>query len=313
MSRSSYWLLTGPVLVTLFGACSAADPGAEAQAVGSTAGLSHEVRARHERVRAFFRDRAQSESVAQTRTESGTVVDWLPKPGNLPALPPTPAAFKDGLTPAARTELQAQPEARGPAGTVPRVRFDVEAYLRAVGEQVPEDPSQVLNEGPDRELKLDELLKFPRARLPSAVRSVAGLLDVSPAGAEAGVTRLALGRGVRSQRESIVVGASLDDQPTLFTYYTTNGSRSAGDWLGGFDQRQAGFCQVSQTVVAGERLALPRRPRACRWPSSSTMDAGGSSPQANGSDFIRAVETWPAEKTPSRAIANARFYFREMG
>jgi hypothetical protein len=41
------------------------------------------------------------------------------------------------------TELDVQPWARGPEGTVPTEGFDAEAYLAERGENIPEEPSDV--------------------------------------------------------------------------------------------------------------------------------------------------------------------------
>ena len=52
-----------------------------------------------------------------------------------------------GVEQLAKTELQAQPEARGPKGTVPVVRFDVETYL-STERDLPENPSDELTKIP---------------------------------------------------------------------------------------------------------------------------------------------------------------------
>ena len=108
----------------------------------SPAELAAELRDRQDRVRAFFVERlARLDIQETTRTRSGNVVDWLPKRElSSPPPPPRPPRQLEEGEAYAKTELQAQPEARGPAGTVPKIRFDVESYLKWIGDDVPMQP-----------------------------------------------------------------------------------------------------------------------------------------------------------------------------
>jgi hypothetical protein len=239
-------------------ACSAADPGPE-PAVASKFRFSREVEARHERIRAYFRERESEGRVASTRTPGGTRIDWVAKPPDLPTAPPLPLASKSspsGVRPLS-TELQRTPAARGPAGTLPRVRFDVEAYLNRAGAAAPDDPSRVIldTSPPSAGFELDALLALPASPLRSGRRAVFGSLDLTQLVEEQPLAHRSvwIARGSASRRQSIAVGVTPSEPPALFVYFTTRGGRG-GDWLGGFDQNQAGFCQVSETVVPGDRL-----------------------------------------------------------
>lgn len=246
-------------LSVVLAACSAADPGPE-PAVATKLRFSREVEARHERIRAYFREHDSEGRVASTQTPGGVRIDWLVKPADLPPAPPSPAG--DGSSPSGArplsTELQRTPAARGPAGTVPRVRFDVEAYLSRAGAAAPDDPSQVMRDTPppSASFDLDALLALPASPLRSGRRAVFGSLDLAELIEEQPLARRSvwIARGSRSRRQSIAVGVTPAQPPSLFVYYTTSDGKRAGDWLGGFDQYQAGFCQVSETVVPGDRL-----------------------------------------------------------
>jgi hypothetical protein len=240
-------------------ACSAADPGPE-PTVANQLRFSREVEARHDRIRAYFREREGEGRVASTQTPGGVWIDWLAKNADLPPAPPLPTADDSSPSGARRlaTELQRTPAARGPAGTVPRVRFDVEAYLNRTGAAAPDDPSLVILDTapPSAGFDLDALLALPASPLRSGRRALFGSLDLTQLVEEQPLARRSvwIARGSPSRRQSIAVGVTPSQPPALFVYYTTSGGRRAGDWLGGFDQRQAGFCQVSETVVPGDRL-----------------------------------------------------------
>ena len=121
----------------------------------------------------FEKKRARHDVVATTRTKSGQVIDWIrPKsqveggriataPGELKSDAPKdrvdnpyldtglPTALKSArqVEAKAATELQLDASARGPAGTVPIVRFDLESYLREV-KDLPDDPLKILSKVP---------------------------------------------------------------------------------------------------------------------------------------------------------------------
>jgi hypothetical protein len=91
-----------------------------------------EVEARRQALRDYFaKRRARLPIVATTRTEKGQVIDWVPRDSQYPGLKvaappktdPMPALERKGER-LSGFELARQPQARGPAGTVPILRRD---------------------------------------------------------------------------------------------------------------------------------------------------------------------------------------------
>ena len=138
----------------------------------STATLSSdELDARRARILRYFEQRrAHYQVVATTRTKTGQLIDWInPESqvsGGIIATPPTeslarapkervdnpyletelPKALRERAQNEhcrrAETELQLDPSARGPKGTVPIVSFDVERYVRTA-KFLPDDPTKL--------------------------------------------------------------------------------------------------------------------------------------------------------------------------
>ena len=100
---------------------------------------------RRDRVRKYIAERKRRRNVqATTRTDSGQLIDWIPRSDDGSVDPP-PAAVRS-LPPGTqrvRTELEDQPWARGPEGTVPTEGFDLEHYFEHAGDEVPEDPADI--------------------------------------------------------------------------------------------------------------------------------------------------------------------------
>ncbi len=116
----------------------------------STAAQKQDLEHRRNAVRRFFDEMLAGLDIQETtRTELGTIVDWLPAGPRLHSPPPNPDPLEllEGEE-LARSELEFQPWARGPEGTLPHARFDVERYLEVVGENVPNDPEDVLDAVP---------------------------------------------------------------------------------------------------------------------------------------------------------------------
>src|SRR3954470_5583097 len=132
---------------------------------GGTGTAEAERQRRADRIRSYFQDHSKQRSVVTTtHTKSGQTIDWIRPESQIPEgqkLAVAPTATGSVRTPAgnktkidvytkppslndrvAKTEVQLDPEARGPAGTVPVVRFDVENYLKTV-QDLPENPADV--------------------------------------------------------------------------------------------------------------------------------------------------------------------------
>jgi hypothetical protein len=135
-----------------------------------------EYESRSQRIAAFFKERQARYGVASTtKTKSGQVIDWIKLENQLPdgqeiAQPPVENDLKlserqetneylqmelpESLRKLARqelkakTEFQTDPSTIGPPGTVPVVRFDLKAYLKAHPTFLPSDPREVISKIP---------------------------------------------------------------------------------------------------------------------------------------------------------------------
>jgi hypothetical protein len=213
---------------------------------------------RRSAVRQYFQNRvADLDIVATTQTDSGTIIDWVPiKPSrNRPKPPPMPKLpeLHEGES-WARGELADQPWARGPEGTSPIVRFDVEEYLREVGDNVPDNPV--------------DALKFPapapsskgyyynRYRLTQPTCSGQGgaacgnwggysqieLWDVSVAAGDHSIAQIAIARGSGTYFQTVETGKieTSSGGPKFFTYFTIDNYAEGGsEWTGGYNDGAA--------------------------------------------------------------------------
>jgi hypothetical protein len=292
------WLLA-PMLTLIMLALSVVNgtaPAAAQPANQPTEVLSAaELQARRERIGRFFQDRGQRRKiVATTVTPSGQTIDWIrpesqtadgflaqpPDPSVADASPDTempPQFSPPGLTAPVegrvQTEVQRYPSARGPAGTVPVVRFDVEKYLASV-RVPPENPQDVFRKMPPPEtpqaIRRELLPPAPESnnryyvywdRFGTFYGSV-GQINIwntaGPVNNETSIAQVAVTRGTPTQTVEAgkIEYQSLngDLQPHLFTWYTTNGYASTGDWVGGYNFLVDGWIQVSPTMMPGMSL-----------------------------------------------------------
>ncbi|WP_164002294.1 neprosin family prolyl endopeptidase [Pyxidicoccus caerfyrddinensis] len=284
MLRKSYALRGATLLYLVLSGCGSQDaPASEATVAApstdrtarAVAPLTEkELELRRERIREYFRARlSRLDIVATTRTDSGQVIDWVPAPRDVPEMPPPPEEkMPEGTSPLpetpgpedkdapVQTELQLQPWAQGPAGTVPVVRFDVENYLRLETEP-PENPEDVFERIPEPSPASNDRYygnwnKTGGPFFGSA--AIINLWDTSgPVDNETSIAQVAVMRG--NPIQAIEVGKieleSLngDKAPHLFTYFRTNGSED-GDWEGGYNQLCDGWRQVSTQIVPGAKL-----------------------------------------------------------
>jgi hypothetical protein len=266
------------------------------------------------RLRTYFLDRAkQTTIVATTRTESGQIIDWIRPESQLPSgakfaqapptvRPRTPPQYATriatytkpdgGREQLARTEIQAQPRARGPKGTVPVVRFNVDAYLE--GERdLPERPEDVLKKVPPPSPDSNSRYYGVWQRFDTffGTSGRINIWDVSgPNSAESSIAQTAVIRGTPMQAiEAGKIELSTlngDDRPHFFVYFRTNGSAS-GDWVGGYNTLVKGWIQVSSSVAPGMSLA--------NW--ASTVNGNQYSLDLevrlwNGNWWVRAAGEW---------------------
>lgn len=233
-----------------------------------------ELELRRERIRAYFRERlARLDIVATTKTDSGQLIDWIPAPRDVPEMPPRPdekmpedsrplpeTREPEDKDEPVQTELQAQPWAQGPDGTVPVVRFDVENYLRLESEP-PENPADVFKRIPQPSPASNDRYYGHWNKTGGPFFGSAAIVNVwdtsGPVENETSIAQVAVIRG--SPMQAIEVGKieleSLngDRHPHLFTYFRTDGAEE-GDWEGGYNQHVDGWRQVSKKIMPGAKL-----------------------------------------------------------
>ena len=234
------------------------------------------------RIRAYFQDKAKRRPiVATTRTKSGQIIDWV-KPesqvdGGVLAAPPamvpkqeTPELNRNtfltreigikNTEAEARAELQLDDGARGPQGTVPIVRFDVDTYLK-LAKIPPKDPRDVLTKVPPPAPASNNRYYAVWQRF-GTFYGTAGRINIwntdGPVGNETSIAQTAVIRG--DPMQAIEAGKielqSLNGNrdPHFFTYYRTNGTAS-GDWVAGYNTLVDGWIQVSPRVAPGMAIS----------------------------------------------------------
>jgi hypothetical protein len=160
----------------------------------------------------------------------------------------------------ARTEVQLDPSAMGPKGTVPIVRFDVDSYLKENPKFLPKDPMQILSKVPPPAPAANNRYYAVWQRFGDVFGSI-GRINIwnttGPVGGETSIAQVAVIRGTPMQaieagkiEHSALAPAK---RPTFFTYYRTNGAAS-GDWVAGYNALVDGWIQYSGSVAPGMSL-----------------------------------------------------------
>jgi Neprosin len=255
-----------------------------------------QVQERRERIRRFFQERLhRRQIVATTVTPSGQTIDWIrpvsQTPDGILAQPPEdatpdadpgittlpqskPPAAATQMEGRAQTEVQLYPSVRGPAGTVPVVRFDVEKYLASV-KVPPDDPREIfMKKRPPTTLRSRSKELPPPApesndryyvnwRTYRTNYGSAGYINIwdvyGPVPTNETSIAQALvsgGTPVQTVEAGKIELQTLngDTNPHFFTWYTTN-DYAQGDWVGGYNALYDGWIQVSSSVAPGMSLA----------------------------------------------------------
>jgi hypothetical protein len=286
---------------------------AQAQPPATSALTAAEKQRRSERIRTYFQERTRQRAViATTRTGSGQIIDWIRPESQLPPgqkLSPAPQAARankpsqyttkvstyvkaPGVERLAKTEIQAQPRARGPRGTVPVVRFDVDSYLKNERD-LPERPEDVLKKAPPPSPDANNRYYGVWQRFDTFFGTSGRINIWDTAGPNSGETSIAQTAVIRGNPMQAIEAGKIessplngDDLPHFFTYFRTNGQAS-GDWVGGYNTQVKGWIQVSSSVAPGMSLAS--------WDST----VGGNQYSLdlevrlwNGNWWIRAAGEW---------------------
>lgn len=250
-----------------------------------------ELKRRRNMVRDYLtRQRAQLDIVTTTVTDSGQVIDWI-RPesqiasGNLASPPPQPErphmpdVEHDNVIPSVG-ELVRQQHARGPAGTVPVVRRDIDEVINAMmppehlqdflsksgNTQNPANVNSIPNPGDSAHiyahtsqyidnLGADGLINVWNPYVQPVSEEIAYWGEFS-----LGQVAVVNENGTADEKETIEAGWQDfpafygDNYPHLFIYYTTNGYTEKGDNLGGYNRDVKGWVQYSRTTFPGMRL-----------------------------------------------------------
>jgi hypothetical protein len=237
-------------------------------------------------VRAYLESRQQQmEIIATTTTRRGQVYDWIDinsqVPGGQVASPPPLDPAPDRSSPGdtcgpllARSELEEEPEALGPPGTVPVLRTDpdriyapgsVQDFLSKYGdasdipsniheEDVPppqvgpifnhfyaKSHMKISNYGGEGYINLWEpFVLYKREQSTAQIAVTAGGSPTPLETVEAGWH---------------VLGSRYGDFSTrFFVYFTTNGYTEQGPLKGGYNMVQSGWVQTSRTTPPGTIL-----------------------------------------------------------
>jgi hypothetical protein len=227
-------------------------------------------------IRAHFKARVDAlPRVATTRTPLGQTIDWVhPHPEALKRVPPPPPqrpagdTTPDGFQP---TELEVSPSARGPAGTVPVVRFDVEDYLQKAVD-LPENPADIMRKAPPPSPEgggINLGYYYGAWRHEGTYIGTGGFINTwQPYVAtysdhslmqEATFTQIGTKGQPGAVGQSVEAGAYKsfffgNNQTVLFTFYTTNYWDTYGDWVSSYNAVYQGWQQVSSTKAPGVYL-----------------------------------------------------------
>lgn len=230
-------------------------------------------------IRAYFEGRLERmEVAATTRTPSGQVIDWVPIESQLPSgqsladppSDPVPVTSPDGdrVDRPVRFELEQDGVERGPEGTVPVLRKDLERidFGQSLGELLGKypDPARVYpiagrlqapppsTDGPHRYASTSQgIIAFGGDGTLSAFDPYGENTD------DFSLMQIALTNGDTGRLQTVEAGWQQrkdsygDWYPHLFTYYTTNGYTSDGDNQGGYNEDIDGWVQYDGQVHPG--------------------------------------------------------------
>jgi hypothetical protein len=253
----------------------------------------------------FIQRQQRLQVVTTTTTRSGQVLDWIDPStqGTVDRLAPSPPLPSVDKLPSTDTdpehpeqslilELEEQPEARGPAGTVPVPRKNLAeiGYGRSLQDflskrgPIPADQQGMdaiaqresgsrAQKQPDMALLADPYIHM-YANSGQSIRCFGGegainlwnpyveWSDEFSLG-QIAIAHLVFNVSIKKWqvRHTVEAGWQVckdfygDWQPHLFVYYTTNGYASDGDNIGGYNQDVDGWVQVSNTQYPTGRLS----------------------------------------------------------
>ncbi|KAI9835784.1 MAG: hypothetical protein M1837_003668 [Sclerophora amabilis] len=224
-------------------------------------------------IRKYFKERTDKlQIIKTTKTRSGKKIDWVPmeSQGHLATPPPEPS--QPQMSTPLQFELDEEGVEKGPEGTVPIPRKDLdaisfnrplEAYLsKTRGSR--RGMSHLLGPEADSTPAPQDTSAHRYGSSQQAVTCYGGQGNLSywdPSLEAAGdFSLLQIGMiNANSQQHVQTVEAGWqvyqelhgDYAPHLFTYYTTNGYSQQGNNLGGYDTDVGGWVQYDSTIFPG--------------------------------------------------------------
>lgn len=251
-----------------------------------------EQKRRRDMVRDYLaRQRAELDVVATTVTDSGQVIDWV-RPGSqvasgrLATPPPLPeeasADEHRGAVPSTG-ELAQQQHARGPEGTVPVVRRDIDEVINAMSPpgSLRDFLSKSGNAGDTGEV---DSIPAPGDAAHMYAYTSQYISNIGASGyinlwnpyvypvseavdtwGEFSLGQVAVANETDTQEEKETIEAGWqdfpalygDNYPHLFIYYTTTGYTDSGDYIGGYNRDVKGWVQYARSSFPGMRLTHP--------------------------------------------------------
>jgi hypothetical protein len=219
----------------------------------------------------FMDRRSRRKAVHTTRTPGGQTLDWIPVESQVPdgkietppPAPPAPAA--DEKTRHAEFELENPSVERGPAGTVPVLRKNLDALheTTSLKEYLSKRGGLLVNK--DRQKGPADPNPFGFFHATSG--QGASMLGCSTwlnlwnpyveTSTDHSIMQCGLQNYDNPRLQSLEGGWSVDHSlngdwaPHLFTYYTTNGYTNDGDNIGGYNQDVDGWVQYSGSIYPG--------------------------------------------------------------
>ena len=234
-------------------------------------------------IAAFLQSRqSRLNSIQTTTTPLGEVVDWISRDAQQPAAalatPPPPSVVvnpENQVANLVQFALEAAPGLRGPQGSVPVLRPNAANVNPSRG------LSDFLSKYHRRSTRYARLANGFHIALPSSSpteyhRYVSTGQVINCFGGEGNITvwhpytespgdfslmQIGLTYGQDDLMQSVEAGWQVfpeeygDNEPRLFTYYTTNGYSAAGDNIGGYNRTVSGWVQYDSTICPGARIS----------------------------------------------------------
>lgn len=195
--------------------------------------------------------------VSQTTTTDHHTIDWVPIDSQGPiAKPPAPLTVYGGNVSTAEPELQKPDAKHGPAGTVPIPRVDP-AYLNNVPTKRLPDGKRSPNSKSKRQYSGTHWYVSSTQYVANIGGSAAFSIFKAFVNNKADFSLLqtavthSSSNGIQTLEAGWINYPNQVSAPHLFTYYTTNGYKSQGNGVGGWNRDVSGWVQYDTLIFPG--------------------------------------------------------------